>query len=158
MGNILQTLFEALAGLLKRLLPGFDILGEEIQRTGDDNPEAACEDWIYISLTPAGNETYGSWQTERRIICDIAAHTRDESNTAYRSMSGRLDSAIRPVLRFGGRAITVPDLSCRVVDRVLHCTFTLTFFEGQEPDNGFPVMEELDTNLERNEAYGAGNP
>ena len=62
-----------------------------------------------------------------------------------------VDDLIRPVFRFedGGeaRAITVPDVACKVVGRVLHCTFTLAFRDSIQEPPPLPYMETLDTSV-----------
>lgn len=89
--------------------------------------------------------------TDRRVLVDASIHTRSESNADYLTISQEVDDLLRPVFRFedGGeaRAITVPDVACKVVDRVLHCTFTLAFRDSIQEPPPLPYMETLDTSV-----------
>jgi len=148
LAGIYQSIKDSLVGLFKGLYPAFDVFCEEISKTQGDGPEQDIRDYIFLDVIPAANTTVDEYHTDRRVLVDAAIHTASESNGEYLRISGTVDSALRPVFRFedGGeaRAITVPDISFQVVDRVLHCTFTLSFRDSiQEPPQP-PFMEELD--------------
>lgn len=136
--TIYQSIKLAMIGLFKGKYPAFDVFCEEIAKTQHDEPEFNLEDHIFLDIIPAGNTTVDAEHTDRRVLVDIAVHTRSESNADYLAMSQEIDGLLRPVFCFedGGeaRAITVPDVAFKVVDRVLHCTFTLVFRDSvQEP-------------------------
>lgn len=148
MGTIYESIKGSLVGLFKGLYPAFDVFCEEIPKTQIDAPEPDVEDYIFLDVIPAVNITVDAYHTDRRVLVDAAIHTASESNGDYLKISQAVDSALRPVFRFedGGeaRAITVPDLSFKVVDRVLHCTFTLSFRDSVQEPSQPPFMEELD--------------
>ena len=153
--TIFESVKASLISLFKGLYPAFDVFCEEIPKTQNDAPEPDLTDYIFLDIIPTGNETIDAEHTLRRILVDAALHTKGETNREYLAMAQEVDEAVRPVFRFedGGeaRAITVPDVSCKVVDKVLHCTFTLAFTDSAQEPLPFPVMEELDTTIKPNE-------
>lgn len=153
--NIFQSIKGSLVSLFKGLYPAFDVFCEEIPKTQNDGPEPDLVDYVFLDIIPTGNETIGPYHTERRVLVDASLHTKSESNGDYLTMAQEIDDAIRPALRFedGGeaRAITVPDVSFKVVDKVLHCSFTLAFRDSREEPPQPPVMEELNTTIKTDE-------
>ena len=100
--TIFESIKDSLIHLFKGLYPAFDITCEELPRTRENGGTPAVEDYIFLDIIPAGNETRGPHQT---------------------------------------------DVSFRIVDKVLHCTFTLAFTDsGPEPESP-PLMEELSANI-----------
>lgn len=153
--TIFQSIKGSLVSLFKGLYPAFDVFCEEIPKTQSDEPEPDLVNYVFLDIIPTGNETIGLYHTDRRVLVDVSLHTESESNGQYLTMAQEVDDALRPVFRFedGGeaRAITVPDVSFKVVDKVLHCSFTLAFRDStQEPEQP-PVMEELETTIKTNE-------
>lgn len=149
--TIFESIKDSLIHLFKGLYPAFDITCEELPRTRENGGTPAVEDYIFLDIIPAGNETRGPHQTDRRVLVDVALHAKPETNGVYLQMIQEVDAALRPVFRFedGGeaRAVTLPDVSFRIVDKVLHCTFTLAFTDsGPEPESP-PLMEELSANI-----------
>ena len=59
-----------------------------------------------------------------------------------------LDAALMPVLTIGDRHITVQETSSRIVDEVLHYSFTLDFADAM-PGEEYELMEELAINGQR---------
>lgn len=59
-----------------------------------------------------------------------------------------LDAALLPVLAIGDRHITVQETSSRIVDEVLHYSFSLDFADAM-PEEPIELMEELSVNGER---------
>lgn len=59
-----------------------------------------------------------------------------------------LDAAFMPVLTIGDRHITVQETSSRIVDEVLHYSFTLDFADAM-PGEEYELMEELAINGQR---------
>ena len=153
--TIFQSIKASLVGLFKGLYPDFDVFCEEISKTQNDDPEPDLENYVFLDIIPTGNTTVGLWHVDRRVLVDAALHTMGETNSQYLTMAQEVDDALRPVFRFtdGGeaRAITVPEITFKVVDRVLHCTFTLTFRDSKEQLEQLPVLEELETTVKTNE-------
>lgn len=144
MQNTFLVIKDALVRLFKEQYPEFDILCEEISRTdGHGNQEEDVENYIFLSMTPAANETWGPCLTDRRVLVDAAVHTRTEDNNGYWRMAGEIDGVLRPTFHFGDRTITVPDIQYAIVDRVLHCVFTLAFMDCREEPSTIPIAEEL---------------
>ena len=146
--TIYESIRDALVSLLKGAFSDFDVFCEEISKTQDGVVQPVLTQWIFLDLIPSGNETVSADFVDRSILIDIAVHTESELNRDYLQISQQLEPLLRPVFRFsdGGesRAITVPDVSFKMVDRVLHCTFTLSFRDSrQEPPAG-ELMEELE--------------
>ena len=59
-----------------------------------------------------------------------------------------LDAVLMPVLTIGDRHITVQETSSRIVDEVLHYSFTLDFADAM-PGEEYELMEELAINGQR---------
>ena len=59
-----------------------------------------------------------------------------------------LDAALMPVFTIGDRHITVQETSSRIVDEVLHYSFTLDFADAM-PGEEYELMEELAINGQR---------
>jgi len=145
--DVFTIIKDALIGLLNGLYPSFEVCYEEIPRTAGDDGTDDLEDYFFLEIIPTGSTTVDAYHTRHRLLVNIAAHDRAESNGKYLSMAHRIGSAVRPVFRFGDRAITVPEVGCKVVDKVLHCTFTLEFTDSVEDTEQFDLMEQLDTTI-----------
>lgn len=152
--TIFQSIKTSLVRLFKLLYPACDVFCEEIPKT-QNGEEADLENYVFLDIIPTGNETLGPYHTERRVLIDTSVHTKSESNNEYLMMAQEIDDILRPTFPFedGGevRAITVPDIAFKVVDKVLHCTFTLAFTDSKQEPPPLPVMEELDTTIKTNE-------
>lgn len=153
--TIYESIKASLVSLFKGLYPDFDVFCEDISKTQNDDPEPDLENYVFLDIIPTGNTTAGLWHTDRRLLVDVALHTKGETNSQYLTMAQEVDDVLRPVFRFtdGGeaRAITLPDLAFKVVDKVLHCTFTLAFRDSKDLTEQLPVMEELETTVKTNE-------
>ncbi|MEY8355256.1 DUF6838 family protein [Lachnospiraceae bacterium 54-53] len=145
--NTFMEIKQALISLFKSGFPAFDVLFEEIVKTDDEDPLAAKEDWIYLDMIPAVNNTVNNSHTDRSILIDAAIHTKEESNAAYLGISQQVDGMLRPVFRFGTRAITVQSLDFQTTDRVLHAIFTLAFRDSAEEAEPLPLMETLEDGI-----------
>lgn len=146
--SIFESIKKALISLFKGLYPAFDVFCEEIPKTQNDEPEPDLEDYVFLEVIPTGNTTADPYHTDRMVLVSVAIHTKSESNQDYLKIFQEVDGAVRPVFRFqdGGeaRAITVPDISFRVVDKVLQVSFTLAFRDSIEESPQLPVMEDLE--------------
>lgn len=147
MGNAYSDIRESLIRLFKGLRPAFDVTGEELSRVDGEDPEAASENYVFLDITPAGNETVNAFHTDRRVLVDAAIHTAEEQNANYLALAAAVDGRLRPVFRFGDRAVTVPGAEYKIVDRVLHCVFTLAFRDSVEAPEPYPIMEELTVSI-----------
>ena len=149
--TIYQSIKLAMVGLFKGKYPAYDVFCEEIAKTQNDEPEPDLENYIFLDIIPAGSATVDAGHMDRRVLVDASIHTRSERNADYLTISQEVDDLIRPVFRFedGGeaRAITVPDVACKVVGRVLHCTFTLAFRDNIQEPPPLPYIETLDTSV-----------
>ncbi len=135
----------SLIKLLKSEYPTMDVFTEIIAVTDDNNARAATENYFYIDLTPTGLENFGAHQSQVTLLVDISAHLKTESKKDYLVLSKKIDSMVRPVLRFEDRAITINNAEIRVVDNILHYIFTFSFLAGELPDeSGIELMENLD--------------
>lgn len=153
--SIFESIKKALISLFKGLYPASDVFCEEIPKTQNDEPEPDLEDYVFLEIIPTGNTTVNPYHTDRMVLVSAAIHTKSESNQDYLKISQEVDDAVRPVFRFqdGGeaRAITVPDISFRVVDKVLQVSFTLAFRDSIEESPQLPVMEDLEMSVKTTE-------
>uniref|UniRef100_UPI003FEFB852 phage tail terminator family protein n=1 Tax=Eisenbergiella tayi TaxID=1432052 RepID=UPI003FEFB852 len=135
----------ALVKLFKQRYSDFDVYCEEIVNTEETASES--ENWIFLDIIPAGNTTANEYHTDRSLLIDASIHTKTESNADYLDMAQEIDTLIRPVFRFGMRAITVQNIEFKTVDKVLHGIFTLAFRDTVEEPELPGYMETLDTSV-----------
>lgn len=147
MAGTLEEVKNALIKQFKNFFPTFDVFCEEIVRTEDDDPEAGLEDWIYLDIISASNITANEYHTDRSILIDASIHVKKESNAEYLQISQEVDGMIRPVFRFGARAITVQNIEFKTVDKVLHAIFTLSFRDTVDEPEQLPYMETLEDSV-----------
>ena len=152
--TIYESIKSSLIAIFRGRWPGFDVFCEDIDKT-QESGQPKLEDYVYLDMIPSGNQTAGRGYTDRSILVDVAIHTKGESNLEYLQISQELDDLLRPVFRFTdkdeARAVTIPDLAFKTVDKVLHATFTLSFRDSIEEPEAPPLMEELETRLKTNE-------
>lgn len=152
--TIYESIKSSLTALFKGRWPDFDVFCEDINKTQEDGL-TELENYIYLDIIPSGNQTAGRGYIDRSILVDAALHTKSESNSEYLRMAQELDDLLRPVFRFTdkgeARAVTLPDLSFKTVDKVLHATFTLSFHDSIEEPEAPPLMEELEAVIKTNE-------
>lgn len=132
------------------LARGFDleaILNSEVETEPELDEKTDVEDYFFIDIIPAGARTLGAVFTDYTILIDIAAHVKSESNAEYYALGEEIDALVRPVFRFGDRAVTVEQASWRVVDRLLHYTFNFSFIPDVEVEINEPYMEELEASF-----------
>ena len=133
--TIYESVKNSLIALFRGRWPAFDVFCEDIDKT-QEGGRTELEDYIYLDIIPAGNRTV-------------------ESSGEYLKMAQELDGLLRPVFRFTdqgeARAVTVPDLSFKTVDKLLHCSFTLSFRDSIGEPEAPPFMEELETAVKTNE-------
>ncbi len=149
MDNPLVQIRDAVIKLLKGLDPEVDVFFEEIKSTDEEHGIAEKETYYFVDIIPNINDTVDGYFTDKGVLVDIAYHERNESNTAYLIKAEELDGAIRPVLSFGDRHITVSGLSSRVTDHVLHCSFSVIFRQARVAVNGFQKMGELEVAINK---------
>lgn len=78
------------------------------------------------------------------LVLSPDARGRIDRTKLYEAVD-TLDTAFMPVLTIGDRHITVPETSSRIVDEVLHYSFTLDFADAM-PGEEYELMEELTIN------------
>ena len=134
----------AITSVLKGIDPDTDIFYEEIKGTKEKHGLDEPETFYFVDIIPNGNRTVDKFFTEMGVLVDIAYHEKKESNTAYLIKGAEIDAAVRPVLHFGDRHITISDASIKVVDHVLHYTFTINFRHEREKISEFGERGRLD--------------
>ena len=87
--------------------------------------------------------------TDMSVMVDVTYHEKGESNNAYLIKAAEIDAAIRPVLSFGDRKITIGNADINVVDHVLHYIFTINFRHSEEQKVANDRMEELGVALKK---------
>lgn len=148
--NVFQEIKLALIKAFKGKFPAYAVTCEDLTKTDEPGQEADLDNWIFIDLAPSGNSTATPFHTDRRVLVDVAIHTASEKNADYLEIMPDIDTLIRPVFRFGNRAITVHDLEMKVVDKVLHGIFTLEFRDSREEPEALPFMEVLGISIKSN--------
>lgn len=87
--------------------------------------------------------------TDMSVMVDVTYHEKGESNNTYLIKAAEIDAAIRPVLSFGDRKITIGNTDINVVDHVLHYIFTINFRHSEEQKVTNDRMEELGVSLKK---------
>lgn len=151
MDNPIIEIKEALIAVLKGIDPDTDIFLEEIKSTDTENGINLAQTWYFIDLTPGKPVTVDGIYTDMSVLVDIAYHEKSESNTAYLIKAAEIDAAIRPVLAFGSRKITISEADIQVVDHVLHYGFNVNFRHSTERAVTHDVMEELGVSIKKGE-------
>lgn len=140
---------DALTALLKKLDPDTDVFYEEIKDTDPDHGFGTEKTWYFIDLVPSANQTVDGIYTDRTVLLEVSYHEKGESNTSYLIKAAQIDAAVRPVFRFGNRAITVPDMDITVTDHVLHCVFRVSFRHSEEQPVTNEVMQDLGVDFKK---------
>lgn len=144
MENPLIQIKDALIRLLRWLDPDIDVFFEEIKSTDEEYGINRSKTYYFVEIIPNINETVDRFFSDIGVFVDVAYHEEHESNTAYLVKAAQLDGIIRPVFSFGDRHITVPGTSSKVIDHVLHCSFTISFRQARETSAAFQEMGELE--------------
>lgn len=146
MSNIYSQIKDAIVRALKKALPDMDVASEYLFKT-DYGGQADIKDYIYVGLTPVSRATASAYHTRHSVVIDLAAHTAAERNADYWTLAETIDHSLRPVIRWDDRAITVPSVDYKIVDRILHCTFTLSFVDSCEEPDQYPLAETLEADI-----------
>lgn len=146
MSNGYSQIKDAIVRAIKTKLPDMDVSSEYFAKT-DYGGQSDINDYIYVGLTPVSRTTTSACHTRHSVVIDLAAHTASERNADYWALADTIDHAIRPVIRWDDRAITVPNVTYKIVDRILYCTFTLTFWDSEEAVEQYPLAETLETEI-----------
>ena len=112
MSNVYHQINDAIVRALKTALPDMDVTSEHLAKT-DYGSKSNITDYIYIGLTPVSRETVSAYHTRHSVVIDLAVHTAREDNAGYWALADTIDHSIRPVIRWGDRAITVPASTTR---------------------------------------------
>ncbi len=150
MAETFQEIKAALVKAFKGKFPDYAVTSEDLTKTDEPGRGNDLENWIFLDMIPTGNATASPFHTDRRVLVDAAIHTASEKNADYLALMPEVDALIRPVFRFGNRAITVHDLELKVVDRILHGIFTLEFRDSWDEPEAPPFMETLEIRTEPN--------
>ncbi|WP_276949788.1 phage tail terminator family protein [Acetatifactor muris] len=142
MADVLVQIKNEIIRLLKQLDPEVDVYFEEIKSTDTEHGATVPETYYFVDMVP-GSSTVDRVITDKGILVDVAYHEKEESSTAYLLKTEKLDGLFRPVFSFGDRHITVPAVNHRIVDHVLHTSFTLSFRHAEEAQD-HEMMEGLD--------------
>lgn len=147
MAGTYDVIKDAVLKKMDGLIPSVnDMYTEEISNLQDDG-ETRNENYIFIDIVDTGTITRSSVHTDRNWLIDIAVHTEKESKAEYHSFADKIDKVIRPVFTFEDRAITVHNATTRIIDRVLHYNFTLSFTDETTEEITAPLMGELKLNI-----------
>ena len=150
MENPLLQIKTAIIEKLNQLDPDVEVFAEEILMIREEGGDVA-KSYYFVESIPTGNQTVDSYFTDMSVLVDIAFHDRSERNDMYLQRQMDIDELMRPVLSFGDRHITINSASSRIVDRVLHYTFTLQFRVSREKANEFEFMGELEVIVKEGE-------
>lgn len=105
--------------------------------------------YFHVTITPKTRTVdrviyERSLDIELELVLPPDARGRIDRTKLYEAVD-TLDAALMPVLTIGDRHITVQETSSRIVDEVLHYSFTLDFADAM-PSEEYELMEELAIN------------
>ena len=135
---------------IKSLEPETDVFFEKIKETDQELEKSRT--WYFLSLIPGQQGTVDGIFTDVSVLVDIAYHEKSERNTDYLMKGAELDAVMRPVLRFGDRAITIHNADIKVVDHVLHYSFSLQFRTANVKEQEYDRMGELEVGLKKEDS------
>ncbi len=139
----------AVTALLKEIDPETDVFYEEIKGTEEIHGLNKPETYYFVDMIPTGNKTVDKFFTDMGVLIDIAYHEKNESNAAYLRKGAELDAAVRPVFCFGDRKITIYHADMKIIDHMLHYSFTVNFRHAWEQTNEFELMGGLEVRMKR---------
>ena len=125
MENPVLQIKDALIRVLKKIDPDTDVFFEEIKSTDPAHGVEQPKTWYFVDLKPGSPVTVDGIYTDMSVMVDVTYHEKGESNNTYLIKAAEIDAAIRPVLSFGDRKITIGNADINVVDHVLHYIFTI---------------------------------
>lgn len=134
MENPVLQIKDALIRALKKIDPDTDVFFEEIKSTDPAHGVEQPKTWYFVDLKPGSPVTVDGIYTDMSVMVDVTYHEKGESNNAYLIKAAEIDAAIRPVLSFGDRKITIGNANINVVDHVLHYIFTHAMDYGSWAD------------------------
>ena len=108
--------------------------------------------YFHVTITPKTRTVdrviyERSLDIELELVLPPDARGRIDRAKLYDAVD-TLDAVLMPVFTIGDRHITVQETSSRIVDEVLHYSFTLDFADAM-PSEEFELMEELAINGQR---------
>lgn len=134
---------DAVITAINNRFPSFDVCFEEIPQTDDK-----LGDYIFAKIYPISLTTVSKYLSDVSIMVDIAACCDNYSNSKYLELAMQIDELFRPVFQFGDRYITVADADTRIVDQILHYSFTLDFRVTRDIIDDSELMLTLESKIE----------
>ena len=132
-----------------------------------DNVEKSKAPYFYVELTPHRSRTFDAIISERSIEIDVMYFGgEDAQGNVKRSelydVAEILDTLFRPVFFVEDRAITINEAQYRIVDEILHFTFSLDFADAVTEEETpawarttTDLMQTLELNIDKEEkTYG----
>lgn len=116
------------------------------------NNAAADKSYFHVEIAPKKRMVdptiyERSLDISIELVLPPDARGRIDRTKLYEAVD-TLDAALMPVLVIGDRHITVQETSSRIVDEVLHYSFSLDFADAM-PGEEYELMEELAINGQR---------
>ena len=107
------------------------------------NNADAKKGYFHVEIAPKKHTV----DIELELVLPPDARGRIDRTKLYEAVD-TLDAALMPVLTIGDRHITVQETSSRIVDEVLHYSFSLDFADAM-PEETVELMKWLSINGER---------
>lgn len=145
MQGVFDIIQDALAQQLDGLFNSIPVWFDEALGTGDGETPEQDGDFIFVDILIPGLTTQGPQRTEVGTLVDIALYKKNADRREYRKLTEKIDKQFRPVFHFGDRAITVNTGEPKIVEGVLHYSFSFRFIPdcGEALEPGEPVMGDL---------------
>lgn len=87
---------------------------------------------FFIDVMPVLTENYVDYK-DKLINIDIMYFPKNETNEENLSMIDNLEQLFKSVLQVKSETIPIKALNFKVVDDILHCSFTLDFADYEKP-------------------------
>lgn len=84
---------------------------------------------FFINIMPISTDNFVAYQ-DKLINIDIMYFSKNETNAENLDMINLLEDLFKMTLEINDRVITIKSLNFKVVDDILHCSFSLDFTDG----------------------------
>lgn len=124
-----EDLSNGICKILKTSFPTHKIYTEEIKQ-GMQRPS------FFVSIIPLASDNFNTYYREQRAMVDISYFSEEksdlQSNKKNFEMAHKLQSVLNTDLKILDRNLNLQELEYETVERVLHTTFNLMWYNENE--------------------------
>lgn len=139
-----NDLVNGLQNILESNFVGYKVYFEEIK-------QHMQRPAFHINVIPLASNNFNMYYREQQCLIDIAYFSNEkpdlQSNTSNLEIANRLQSVLNMDIKVLDRNINLQELQFETIDRVLHTTFTLMWYNENEVTqaylNQFTIMQHF---------------